>query len=270
MTKTLFVGDMHLLQPIILPTVQKLVDTGEYSHIIFTGDYFDQWGQTDNIALYRVAMNNMLKFHTKLQQQNIKTTWLLGNHDIPYLTRDPKRYSCADTNTRDWLRSKLLQLHPQIAIQTGRYLVSHGGLTSDYELATWHLTPITKLTPVLTKRLADLESQIGRKRGGKHETGSMVWCDYKELLRRKNHEHPYQIVGHTPLFDQHIDTDGKLINIDSFSLTTGLVTMAYGEMLTLEDDSINDSKPRFDTVSVPHWYQSSMPFMLCNTNFAKY
>lgn len=50
--KTLLIGDLHLKSQLILPIVDKIIQTHNIKRIIFLGDYVDLHGQTNNIQLY--------------------------------------------------------------------------------------------------------------------------------------------------------------------------------------------------------------------------
>ena len=50
--KTLFVGDLHLQQALILPKVAKVVAQEKIERVIFTGDYVDAYGQKNNSTLF--------------------------------------------------------------------------------------------------------------------------------------------------------------------------------------------------------------------------
>ncbi len=46
--KTLLIGDLHLKSQLILPIVDKIIQTHNIKRIIFLGDYVDLHGQTNN------------------------------------------------------------------------------------------------------------------------------------------------------------------------------------------------------------------------------
>ena len=47
--KTLLIGDLHLKSQLILPIVDRIIQTHNIKRVIFLGDYVDLHGQTKNI-----------------------------------------------------------------------------------------------------------------------------------------------------------------------------------------------------------------------------
>lgn len=82
---TFVIGDLHLQAKEIIPLIKPLIQIHSVEHIIFVGDYVDQWNQTGNDSRYISELNTLIEFKNWCSNMNIETTFLLGNHDVPYL-----------------------------------------------------------------------------------------------------------------------------------------------------------------------------------------
>lgn len=64
--KILVVPDIHLKTKQMLPKVAEIVNTQSIDKIVFIGDYFDDWHQTNNAALYRESIDDLKDFMMNL------------------------------------------------------------------------------------------------------------------------------------------------------------------------------------------------------------
>lgn len=215
--KTILVGDLHLTAQIILPMVEENVKAMRCRRVILLGDYMDAYNQTKNIDLYMREVDYLLMWKSKMQTIGIEVITLLGNHDAPYLTFNPKYYSLMDSSGIIAVHNKLMKLGVQVAFQLEDYLVSHAGYTEDYVLEEWHLK---KISASIIENIAWLNTHIGWKRGGQYISGSPLWADFEELTRYPNLNYPKQIVGHTPQNKVKIECnlETKIIGIDTFTI----------------------------------------------------
>lgn len=216
--KTLLVGDLHLKAQIVLPLIEEKVRKLSCCRVILMGDYTDAYDQTRNLDLYVNELDYLLMWKSKMQTLGIEVVTLLGNHDAPYFTNNPKMYSVRDVGTFIIVRDKLLKLGLQVAFQLEDYLISHAGYTEDYELEDWHLSILIKED---VEKIDRLDKHVGRARGGQYRLGSPIWSDFDmELSIFPNQKHPKQIVGHTPQKQINIEQKEsfRLIGIDTFTV----------------------------------------------------
>ena len=222
---TLVIGDIHLMAGIILPLIEKQIKE-EISHIVFTGDYTDQWGQNGNSRLYMKDLQFLLDWKKQREEDGIKVTCLLGNHDIPYIIERPVQYSLLFGDKRDHVKELILKLNPQVSCWSDDFLISHGGYLGDTKIEDWHQEPIPKHFNYaehqrLWRDLGSIERDVGFCRGGSRNYGSPVWADAKEeFFHYPSKEYLNQCVGHRPVNEvMELSKDGaKLVVVDTFSL----------------------------------------------------
>ena len=94
--KTLFVGDLHLQQALILPKVAKVVAQEQIERVIFTGDYVDAYGQKNNSTLFLSALDLLKEFKEEHLKQGTEVVNLVGNHDAPYMIDRRNHYTSED------------------------------------------------------------------------------------------------------------------------------------------------------------------------------
>ncbi len=70
--KTLFVGDLHLQQALILPKVAKVVAQEKIERVIFTGDYVDAYGQKNNSKLFLSALDLQKNLRKNICKRELK------------------------------------------------------------------------------------------------------------------------------------------------------------------------------------------------------
>lgn len=183
--KTLLIGDLHLKSQLILPIVDKIIQTHNIKRIIFLGDYVDLHGQTNNIQLYAKDLTFLYSWKIDKEQNGIDVINLIGNHDAYYLLGEQAPFSIQNLEVFFAVKELLQDLKLQVAYQLDDYLVSHAGFNLIFDPKEWHFNLYTK----------------------EHE---------EELELLPNQDFPKQIVGHTP--KESIDISKNVIGIDTFSL----------------------------------------------------
>lgn len=211
--KTLLIGDLHLKSQLILPIVDKIIQTHNIKRIIFLGDYVDLHGQTNNIQLYAKDLTFLYSWKIDKEQNGIDVINLIGNHDAYYLLGEQAPFSIQNLEVFFAVKELLQDLKLQIAYQLDDYLVSHAGFNLIFDPKEWHFNLYTK---EYEEELDILAYTIGPMRGGKALGGSPLWAHFKELELLPNQDFPKQIVGHTP--KESIDISKNVIGIDTFSL----------------------------------------------------
>lgn len=91
--KTLLIGDLHLKSQLILPIVDKIIQTHNIKRVIFLGDYVDLHGQTKNIQLYAKDLTFLYSWKIDKEQNGIDVINLIGNHDAYYLLGEQAPFS---------------------------------------------------------------------------------------------------------------------------------------------------------------------------------
>lgn len=173
----------------------KRYKAGEFSEVVFLGDYFDPYQRLESIT-EEDAIKNYIKLESRIDDG---CTLLLGNHDLPYYSTEYKdaiwyhdRYS---NKHHEEIEDFFNRMRPRfkVAYTTRGILFTHAGCLSDWielvfpgyleenkELDLSDL--VNKLNSLLTNT-EDLLSLhcISRSRGGRDRDGSCVWADKSEM-----------------------------------------------------------------------------------------
>ena len=231
MTKTtLFVGDTHLQFGLIESFIKETVKSENVEQIVFVGDYLDQWNCDMNGQLYINELKLLLDFKTDMNNKGIDVIFLVGNHDVPYLTQQYEYYSCKQANCLNKIYNLLTALQPQIAFKvTDNLIASHAGYIDDFDMKDDHFKPWSF---DLIDEYLYLQNKVGQSRGGIYVYGGVLWIDLQDLLKIDTNFK--QIVGHTPV--QKIDVTNKTIGIDTFSLTSSYQPIGDGSLLIYKDE----------------------------------
>jgi hypothetical protein len=218
----------HLIIPDVHDKVERaqyILDHETYDRVVFLGDYFDDFrtGVSDAENTARYVLEWM---------RRKDTTLLLGNHDYPYGWALWNAQSMCSGWTPDkhkainkilaWHDWKQFKLH-YWADDT--HLLSHAGFHR--ELLYKQDCPVRpQVDNILQRTLDELHGSVndnpflrrpsnrrimeaGRMRGGDHEFGGIIWCDFSELDGIPGIN---QVVGHTArnhvrMTDHHSETD---------------------------------------------------------------
>jgi len=227
--KTLVVGDTHLMNKLILPSVDVAIEAHKINRVIMVGDYVDQWGMENNYQLYLRELEFMKNWKGEKKNAGIEVVNLVGNHDIPHMTGIPMYYSLQNSQFFDIVGEKLLDLGVQVAYQLDDFVVSHAGYAIGYEPRDWHLSLLTGKD---VAKLSELHEQAGKSRGGRYTYGGPVWADfYGDLVKYSNPNVPKQIVGHTPQPTITFVNNNQIIGVDTLSLSGSLLPVSDGSML---------------------------------------
>lgn len=175
--KTLIVPDIHL-KSFMIDHVKILHDQYHFDEIVFVGDYFDDWGKLYNVNAYYNIMFELNQIKDKLP-----CVFLLGNHDVCYLTGETDHYSTPLVDVQLDIRNFLKDLKPQIAYETQGYLISHAGYSMEVPIEDWQFN--------------DVSEKISLLRELDNSQTSPLWIRPNQLIQRL--DFPNQIVGHTPV-----------------------------------------------------------------------
>ncbi len=187
-------------------------EEGNWSHLLFGGDYFD------STSRHAASVSATCDYLVKLREiHGSRITFLLGNHDIPYL-EGRRRFICFQnprnlsykltgyTNSKGKKINKVLDddfwKDCRLFKMVNGHFISHAGLTSDiWKQYAYHTEPLDAFDAHCTHTLANLgnsEDRLlipGMTRGGEAETGGITWLDWDEEFQD---DLPWpQIVGHT-------------------------------------------------------------------------
>ena len=231
MTKTsLFVGDTHLQFNLIESFIKTVIEQENIERIVFMSDYLDQWSCDENGDLYIHELQLLIDFNQEMSDKGIDVIFLVGNHDVPYLTQQYEYYSCKQVNCLNKIYNLLTSLQPQIAFKvTDNVIVSHAGYINEVDMKDNHFKPWSF---DLIEEYTYLQNKVGQSRGGVYFYGGVLWMDLQDLLAIDTNFK--QIVGHTPV--QTIDVTNKIIGIDTFSLTSSYNEIGDGSVLVYKDN----------------------------------
>lgn len=216
MSKIAVIPDTHLQARMMLPIIaSKLKDEGiKPDKYVFLGDYFDQWHVND----YDISQKEVQTLSDFAE--NHECIFLLGNHDIPYVTTDLRHYSDPSPKTCMLYQKALVDMGASLAYEEGDFLFSHAGFVRDraYEVDFTKLTHdnFYDMSSYLTQVLND----AGRSSGGYALVPSSVWARPDEWTHELNPEYTHQVVGHTPqrTIDRLERGDSQIHFCDTFSL----------------------------------------------------
>ena len=213
MSNILVVPDVHLKFNILYPIIKDVTSQNKVDKLVFLGDYFDDWGQQLNNKLYEETCDYLKKLNAEYD-----CIFLLGNHDVPYITRNLQHYSNHDPHTVSLCRETLLSLDTRIAYAHDGILYSHAGFISqpdgtDFRIFTdnsqdHYVRLLAYEQPYATYSINDNPFWI---RPDEWQHSLLEWL-------------PTQVVGHSPI--PNITTfeadrfGSKLVVCDTFSNTS--------------------------------------------------
>lgn len=203
--KTLIISDIHLRWRI----VDKIIKHESPDEIVFLGDYFDQFGDTDRDNLIMAqwlgdSLSNPNRIH------------LFGNHDVSYAF--PHRsYKCSGYDTHkewainsvlkkdDWKKLKLFHSLDD-KLDKLQIVCSHAGIHPHFYTKYGEGRPFIEwLTAHSNEALNNAFEgmpchqflRAGEDRGGLEVYGGLLWIDYSSFEDTDN-QNVFQIFGHTP------------------------------------------------------------------------
>ena len=210
------------MKHLIIPDIHHRIDVAdwifnrvEFDRAILLGDYFDDFGDTPEIAVKTAVW---LREHI----DNKDFTFLVGNHDLPYMYPHNRGLYCSgfeklksaailqELNIFDFReKTKLFHRvdnvvfsHAGISRTLLEYLVYKGYLGSVASTASELELQLTSLLPSLRNwnesgAMVHPLVDAGCDRGGKAEVGGATWCDLSYFQPTPN---IVQVFGHTPIF----------------------------------------------------------------------
>ena len=208
--RILVIPDVHQK----LAKLEKILENNTFDRLISLGDWFDDFYDTPSQA-QRTA-ERIIELYS-IYGENF--TWLLGNHDVPYLFPNMYDYYACSGNTRDKIKAIQevfrgssmplgynVELATVIKIDGCRDIVlSHAGVSEQHfskpfsdnissEDVLARCEQAFKKTNLL---LQDSVLCAGMARGGRQDVGGITWLDWRyEFMPVPSIS---QIVGHTPL-----------------------------------------------------------------------
>lgn len=179
-------------------------------HIVFLGDYTDPYPSEHILPVE--ALLNMAEILQFAREHVGRTTLLLGNHDLHYISRDFRliaqgsRYSYDHQDEYAALfrdNRFLFQLAQTWQYDGVKVLFSHAGVLKGWWKRHPSLLPsldMARLNALLDSREgARALADVGRLRGGMQPYGSMVWADVDETDAAEPIEGIFQIFGHSKM-----------------------------------------------------------------------
>jgi hypothetical protein len=190
--RTLIIPDIH----IHTRNADHWLHSQQYDHVVFLGDYFDDFNDTPGDA-----MNTARWLCDRMDSGT--DIFLLGNHDAAYLFPDSPQLGCSGF-TREKYRAIHEVLKPrhwerfQIAHFEQGWPMSHAGFHPGLIKAPTVkkiLSRCEKAMDSAGRRIVDPILGAGKDRGGPQEFGGPLWLDFGSLVPIPQIN---QLVGHTP------------------------------------------------------------------------
>lgn len=213
--KVLVIPDIHM-RWWMLSDASKILKSKDADAAVCLGDIVDDWGEQENIALYKKTINEAVKF----EEEFPATFWCYGNHDLAYLWDLPVTGTAQNIKTKTTATEGLKKLYASIpsdklAIvhKIDNVIFSHAGISrifvkeqkgdAGYEQTDKVIANINRLGPE-----------------GLWYDDSPLWlrpqpeyCKYKiDMYKPKTF---LQVVGHSPV--TKVKQDGSIISCDTFS-----------------------------------------------------
>ena len=221
--KTLIIPDIHMKTNKILDYARLVLEKDkDIKQVIFLGDYFDDWGLNNSYSDYMKTIHDLFEFSLEYPCH-----FLIGNHDVPYLTGKLRHYSSHNPEIVEEVNIFLHAIKPQVAILCNGYLLSHAGFINE---------PKKQDFKPLNIKLFDKYEQ---------DEYSPLWIRPDDLfLSSKLNK---QIVGHTPVkyIKRHSLKSGSmtsnklaidLLFTDVYSTTMAGEQIGASTLITLDID----------------------------------
>lgn len=249
--KTLLISDVHQDIAWLRDVLQK---EGEADRIIFMGDWFDSHAGEDNVA----PVAHVAQFIIDLMGTSQNLTFLLGNHDVPYMETSHaiqlNGFSTAYTKhiCSGFTKSKAKKINKvmlpyhwdkfELFAYDQGFLISHAGIgmgvaadlcgkkshgdimdedPTFYEvLEALGNEEIEALRAIKTHQWHPLLN-VGSGRGGRG-MGGMTWQDWDEFRGGECQINP-QIMGHTTRYKDVRDNECGSYCIDGLQTSYGVI-----------------------------------------------
>jgi len=218
MSDILFIPDIHC-KPEMIDLADKVSKYDDISikHIIFMGDYVDDWDKTYHENL--MILNKIIKYK---KDNYDKVTLLLGNHELSYLgfpcSGHQKSYE-----TEMILRENIHLF--DLAVARGGALISHAGFTSNWlheieghyrkTMSTYLIEDLNNGLHNFDRELLEYLSAASYTSGGAGDCASILWSRPRDHITYPiNYK---QVVGHTPIRDYIVDGKKNTVGINNLS-----------------------------------------------------
>ena len=252
MSKTTFVGDIHVKSE-ILNRVEKIFNEDKnIDKLVFLGDYVDDWNTSakDNVAILEEIFNLKKKYNDKI-------VLLLGNHEMSYMG-----FLCSghkpSKETEKLLHDNLDLL--DVVYKTNDFIVTHGGFTElwlnmlkDQYLIEDDDKVIDKINEMFHKRDGSIMRDLNLaslSSGGYSIISSCLWARPTDHTYSPINLGKDQIIGHTPNRQElknsvgSIIIDGLEINDKIFYIDTFSTWRDSGEPIGKEEILIFDDNTK--------------------------
>lgn len=207
MNTTLVIPDIHHKHK----RAQAIIDSVEHDELVFTGDYFDSYGDTVQDAIDTAIWLKEKVLH------NPKAVALIGNHDVSYIWNKNENIRCDGFSPeKNEAINKVLTSEDKAKFKffhsSQGYWFSHAGVSNriwaKLQLNYPDYSDLPKaeyfkrvLTLAVNDSVTDLDAgnqnflfDIGWDRNGWQQYGGMIWVDWKSFSPISGIN---QIVGHT-------------------------------------------------------------------------
>lgn len=212
--KYIVVPDLHGKKESCFNAI-SLFEEGDYSQIIFLGDYCDSYDRNTEDMLSVLKMIVTLK-----EKYPDKVFLLIGNHELHYMYDDGD-FTCSGFSAarkailRPFfdMHRNLFQVAHQIDKKEKKCLFTHAGVCSKwvevnlpsfknfcdrhnekFDIDNFALL----LNRINQTSYRTFLHQVGIDRGGVYPVGGITWCDCREMLQFNPIKGFHQYVGHTP------------------------------------------------------------------------
>ena len=194
-------------------------DISKYDKVIFLGDYMDPYDFEK--ILVEDAFINFEDIIDFANANTDKVILLLGNHDMPYFSKEYKNFSWWHCRHSKKFHNDIAGLFAdnknlfQIAYQYDDILFTHAGVTPGWlkSIFTEEYKSVADLVESLNNLLNTKEGlkylyMISEDRGGRDRYASCIWADASDTMwyqeKMKNPKYPVQpimkvrqVYGHT-------------------------------------------------------------------------
>lgn len=208
--KVLVIPDVHL-KPWMFKRAYRLMKDGVAQKAVCLMDIPDDWGQEQNIDLYKETYDTAIAFAKEFPE----TRWCYGNHDLSYLWNQEE--SGFSRNARDTVVCKLHELDNvlsddnkiQYVHRIDKVMFSHGGVSERFVRNL-----VSKERFHDTDYVLDTINHLGYREMWRNS--SPIWVRPQfNIQYMYMYESFLQVVGHTPVED--ISVCENVVSTDVFS-----------------------------------------------------
>lgn len=191
MKKVLIIPDVHNQWERVNRIIEREYDA---TQIVCLGDWFDSVGAN-------TSHNERTAIYLKSLLSDERFIPIFGNHDLHYFSTSRRVISSgydaitdmainAILNSGDWSKFRFYHI-------MDCWILSHAGITNAFASKIDNLQEEDdKARQALSRNEPHWFYQVGNARGGNHEYGGLLWCDFFEEFIGIHDR--VQIFGHTP------------------------------------------------------------------------